>query len=386
MGVGEKRKNRIPNPRGACFILLMPEGEKCVVLHYVGYDRDHGGILTVIRTLAAAGDFDSVLGVNPSFRQEAKPALAIRAFGRIEGERIGLRPMLKASVLALRARGWLRADRARIFHGHSRAGLLIALWLRLLGERRVLASVHSYGRQRWFYRAAAKMMGARLYWLGPAMKRYYGVESSGWEHCVPDCVPAARGPSPGPRRSSGQEICFGCVGALVPVKQWELVLAALALVPPGLPLRVLHAGGTDGSAESADYERRLRQRADELGVSSRIEWRGQVSAMETVYAEIDCLVVAARREASSVAALEAAAAGVPTLASDVAGTRDLVEKAKLGWLFPADDAAALAGRMTALATGSELGAWRRDDEAMRFFTAPVVASRWAEIYRRLLAA
>ena len=35
---------------------------------------------------------------------------------------------------------------------------MVALWLARAGERRVVVSVHCYGRQRWFYRWAARQL------------------------------------------------------------------------------------------------------------------------------------------------------------------------------------------------------------------------------------
>ena len=67
----------------------------------------------------------------------------------IYGERISLGNFWCARSVALAVRRWLQAEPGRVFHGHSRAGLLVGLWLRLLGERRVVVSVHCYGRQRW---------------------------------------------------------------------------------------------------------------------------------------------------------------------------------------------------------------------------------------------
>ena len=68
----------------------------------------------------------------------------------------------------------------RIFHGHSRAGLLVGLWLRLFGGERVVVSVHCHGRQKWFYRWAALVLGERMVWLTPAMKAHYDVGARTW--------------------------------------------------------------------------------------------------------------------------------------------------------------------------------------------------------------
>ncbi len=333
--------------------------------------------------MAAENRFRCLLGVNPDFSSSRIPALECLRLPPVAGETINLTNAFRARRVAGAVGRWLRGDERRIFHGHSRAGLLVALWLRAAGERRVAATVHCYGRQRGFYHWAARRLAGRIWWLTPGMKRYYGVSGAdSWEDCVPACIP----PGVAPARAGGRPpggVRFGCVGALVPFKEWELVLRALAEIPRAVPLRVVHAGCEDGSPESARYAAWLRQVASELGVADRIEWRGEVNAMAAFYAELDCLVIAAQREGCSVAALEAGAAGVPVLAADVMGNRDLLAAARLGWLFPAGSAGALAERMIALATTAELAGWQRDEAALRPFTAPAVAGKLVELYGRL---
>lgn len=362
----------------------MPAAEKLTVLHYVGYDADRGGIVSVVRALAGVGRFACVLGMNRGCVQERTPPLAVLELPRIAGEKIGVVPAMRALVVARAVREWLRSGPSRIFHGHSRAGLLVALWLAFLGERRVAVTVRTFGRQQWFYRWAAGRLGQRLYWLGPAMKRHYGVGTETWSGCLPDCVPDSA-VCPARVRPVRRMVTFGCAGTLVPWKKWELVLQALACVPREVPLRGRHVGSEDGSVESRAYAARLRRLGEKLGVADRWEWRGAAGDMASFYGEIDCLIVPSPLEASSVAALEAIAAGVPVLASAASGTRDLVVRCGGGWLFAANSAEALGQRMVALASGPELAAWRRDDGGVAEFTASRVAATHLAVYQALLA-
>jgi len=357
---------------------------KPVVLHYTGYAADGGGVFAVLRALAGAGRFRCLLGVDPAFVQRGRPRLPVWRGPAIRGDRIDGRTAARALAVAWRVRRWLRRGPRRVCHMHSRAGLLVALWLALLGERRVVVTVHVFGRQRWFYRWAAARLGDRLHWLGPAMKRHYRIGTEDWSRCLPDCVPdaamqpARRGPVHAP-------VTFGCAGALVPVKRWDLVVEALASVPRDLRLRVVHVGADDGSAASRAYAENLQRRTRELGIADHMEWRGPADDMAAFFREIDCLIVASPWEASSVAALEAMAAGVPVLAADGSGTRDLIERCHGGWPFPARSAAALGGRMAALVRGTELAEWRRDEAALAGFTASRSAADHLAVYETLLA-
>lgn len=354
------------------------------VLRYVGYTSDAGGILAVIRTLEATRCFRTILGVSPGFQQTGTPSLRLWRGPRVSGERIGFLNAVRCLGVAWRVRRWLRRGGGRVFHGHSRAGLLVALWLWLLGETRVVASVHCLGRQRWFYRMAARLLGARLVWLGPAMKEHYGLfDQTSWSNCIPDCVQLETALPGADRRQHEPGLHVGCVGALVAIKQWELVLRALAELPVGSSVALVHAGGEDGSAESTAYAAHLRQVAAELGIETRVEWCGPVRDMRWFYSRVDVLVVASRWEASSVAALEAAAAGVPVIAPNAGGTRDLVRTAHAGWLFRADDATDLAKLLGRLAGEDARQTFQIGREEMNRFAAPVVAEQWERLYGEL---
>lgn len=356
---------------------------KPTVLHYTGSARDGGGIHAVVRSLAAAGGFRCILGVNPRLEQRYSPRLHLWRGPALNADRIGPVTAWRALGVAWRVRRWLRRGPHRIFHGRSRAGLLVVMWLRLLGARRAVATVHAFGRQRWFYRLAARWLKGRVYWLGPAMMAHYRIGGRDWSACLPDCVPpSARRPLK--TRVLGRPLIFGCAGALVPVKNWELVVRAVATIPPEVAVRVVHAGGEDGTAASAAYAARLRRESEEPGIAGRIEWRGVVTDMGAFFDEINCLIVPSRWEASSVAALEAIATGVPVLASGASGTRDLVERCQGGWLFPADSAEALGQRMMALSRGSDLSTWRRNEAGLDEFTAPRSAEAHAAAYRSLI--
>ena len=353
------------------------------VLHHLGADDDRGGIVSVVRTIAGEGGFSSILGVGPGFVQRRAPPLETLVLPPLAGDCIGLFNLWRARATARAVQTWLHADAQRIFHARSRPGLLVAWWLHGWEEVRFVASVHWFGRQRWFYRLLARRLGRRLIWLGPAMKRYYDLADTGWDGCIPDCVRlAAFSPDAKPIRKDG-EVMYGCVGCLTRVKEWERVLHALALLPADSPVRVEHAGGEDGTAADKDYARELRELTMQLGLESRVRWCGPSRDITEFLARIDCLVVASGREASSVAALEALAAGVPVLAAEAAGTRDLIKETDGGWLFRTGDFVDLARQMEELATDGGLRAKRISPEGLKRFSSRIVAAQWADVYRQV---
>lgn len=355
-------------------------------LHYIGGNSDRGGIVSVIRALATTGDFECVLGVNPGFRPNRVPALRWNEFPPLDGERISLAQFWRARMVAQTIIAWLDERPHRVFHGHSRAGLLVSLWLRRKGESRSVTSVHCYGRQRWFYRWAARQLGADLFWLTPAMKEHYGVpDASSWGQCIPGCVPTLGTTQEAVNRRATGRIVLGGVGALVAWKSWHLILEALRMLPPTQRQRICfrHIGTVDGTASSENYARQLREQTVAEGLSHIVEWRGEQPSSAPLLGEIDYLVVASRREPFSVAMLEALAAGVPVLAADSGGARDVIVPGRNGWLFSSGEAIDLARRFTQLLDRPP-DPMRVDPEALRRFTASTVAREWTAVYDRSL--
>jgi glycosyltransferase involved in cell wall biosynthesis len=357
------------------------------VLHYVGYDSDRGGIVSIVRALRGEQGFRSVLGVNRGFRQLRQPPVPVVEFPPLEGERLGPGTFWRARRVARLAQDWLNSGAVRVFHGHSRAGLAVALWLSLLGERRAVASVHCYGRQRWFYRWAARRLGGRLFWLSPSMKRHYGCGAQDWEQCIPGCV----SPGPAPRKPGGaapQVVRLGGIGALVPWKRWDLVLEAMAAVPAQARDRMhfAHIGAEDGSPASSRCRAALAGRTRELGLGASVEWLGEQPSAGEFLRTIDCLVIASECEPFSISMLEALAAGVPVLAADSGGARDVVVPPSNGWLFRSGDARDL-GRMLAMLTqGDALRDANPGQGGLGRFAADRVAAQWAGVYRGLSGA
>ncbi len=362
-----------------------PFGAEPTVLHYLGYDDDRGGIVSVVRALEHAGSFTSVLGVNPGFRQERTPPLLTTEFPAIAGEIINLGTILRARTVAKAVRAWLDAAPDRIFHGHSRAGLLVGLWLMRGGERRVVVSVHCYGKQRWFYRWAAQQLGDRLFWLSPAMRRYYRLENSDtWAQCIPGCLPSVDRPVV--RHASTDGIVrIGGVGTLVPWKRWHLVLDAMKRIPRARRerLRFIHVGGDDGTPESRRYAEALKTQTKALRLEELVEWRGPQPSVDSLWSEIDALVVATHREPLSVAMLEALAAGVPVLAANSGGARDVLTPPHNGWFYQSGDVPDLARLLTMLIETDALRRISVEPEPLRLFTAEHVAHQWAEVYARV---
>ncbi|WP_164885208.1 glycosyltransferase [Rubrivivax rivuli] len=154
-------------------------------------------------------------------------------------------------------------------------------------------------------------------------------------------------PTP-PARTAADPFVFLTLGTLVPAKGMDLLLQALALLPPSLPVQ-LHIGG-DGPEREA-----LQALAASLGLQSRVRWLGALApaAVPAALAACHAFVLASRHESFGVVLVEALMAGRPVLATRCGGPADIVGPGD-GALVAVDDAPALAEVMQALVRGERV--------------------------------
>jgi len=129
---------------------------------------------------------------------------------------------------------------------------------------------------------------------------------------------------------------LGTVGRLVPIKDHPTLIHALGLLPGGDRAPHLLVVG--------DGERRqtLQELVQRLDLGSRIHFLGWRDDLEAILPELDVVICCSKNEGTPVALIEAMAAGVPVLSTDVGGVGDLVTHGETGWLIPPGDPTALA--------------------------------------------
>lgn len=96
--------------------------------------------------------------------------------------------------------------------------------------------------------------------------------------------------------------------------------------------------------------------AEKLGIGSRVVshgWLGR-SALRGLYQEADLLVFPSRYEGMPNVVLEAGATGLPTVATRIAGTEEIIVEGENGFLVEVDDEAGLAARIADLVTDERL--------------------------------
>jgi glycosyltransferase involved in cell wall biosynthesis len=86
--------------------------------------------------------------------------------------------------------------------------------------------------------------------------------------------------------------------------------------------------------------------------------------------------------------MEAMSAGIPVVATDIPGNRDLVVDGETGWLVPVGDAAGFAGRTNQLLDdpqqAAQVGAAAKD-RMLNEFSVELMIQRYEAFYTELMA-
>lgn len=144
------------------------------------------------------------------------------------------------------------------------------------------------------------------------------------------------------------EFAIAAIGQLIPRKGHRYLLDAMA----GLKRRISHVRLIVFG--QGNLEADLREQAARLDLADMVQFAGFRDDLDDYLGGFDLVVHPALREGLGVAMLKAAAAGVPVIAFDVAGSREAVIDGETGILVPPKDAAALENAILQLARDAAL--------------------------------
>lgn len=292
-------------------------------------------------------------------------------------------------LLPLRLARLMRRERIRIVHTHNPGAHLYGLFgARLGGVRPIITTRHGTGY-------SGRKAGTP--WIWNRTDRVIAVSQDTRQRLLERCaVPPERvsvipnGIDLSPYRepldrallrrrlgwSAGEPVA-GTVARLVPEKSQDLMVRAFAhAVAHGRPGRLVLVGDGPCRAE-------LEVLAKGLGLDGRVEFLGFRRDVPSLLRAMDMFALSSRMEGMALTLIEAMASGLPVVATDVGGTREVVQAGITGRLVPAGDLDALALALRALfedeKTRSTLGAAARRAAEERF-SAERMARDYADLY------
>ncbi|NLE83212.1 MAG: glycosyltransferase family 4 protein [Chloroflexi bacterium] len=174
---------------------------------------------------------------------------------------------------------------------------------------------------------------------------------------------------------------IGTVGRLAEQKGYTHLLAALPLVlGRHSETKLVFLG--DGELRS-ELEAQTRQR----GLEGQVEFAGQVKNVQERLQGFDLFVSSSLWEGLPTVIMEAMAAGLPVVATDIAGTREMIADGVNGRLVPCGDPLALADAINEMIENPHLrqkisNAGRL---AVKQFSIDEIAKTYLKLYETLLA-
>ncbi|HRR34696.1 MAG TPA: glycosyltransferase [Kiritimatiellia bacterium] len=177
---------------------------------------------------------------------------------------------------------------------------------------------------------------------------------------------------------------IGFLGRLTRQKGPDLLLDAMREVVVHLPqVQVVFYGDGEMAAE-------LRERAAQEPLAGHVRFAGPYVQSDAVklLREMDVAVLPSRWEGCPYVLLEAFQAGVPVVAADVGGVRDVVRHGENGLCVPPEDAEALGDALLALLRDADLRRALAEGgrATLPAFTLSHMVSRVEQVYRGVCGA
>ncbi len=328
-------------------------------------------LLFTIPNFTTAGSGRAMLNIVERLdRRLFAPAIcASRRGGRLEAEidRLGIpylespftvpaRPLATLAIRARRAAQVFRPHRFALWHSfHYLDDYTEPLVARFAGAKGWIYTKKNmnWNRRSWFLRtllarrvAAQNTDMLREFFSSPLFR--------GKAVLVPRGVDTERFRPGAPRLLALRErlgvapdaIVVGLVAQLVPVKGHPTLIEALSRVPD------VHLW-LAGKELDEKYAGELRRQIRDARLEGRVAFLGDVQDVPSLLAELDIFALPTwdqwRMEGCPVALLEAMSSGLPCVATDIPGSRDIVEPDRSGVLVPPRDAGALAEALGQLA-------------------------------------
>jgi glycosyltransferase involved in cell wall biosynthesis len=362
----------------------------CSELDEIGYRT----VLAAGRVGSGEGSMESVAaeyGVTPRY---------------ISGLQRDIEPLKDAAAIA-RLLAILREFRPHIVHTHTaKAGALGRVAAQLAGSARPRAVVHTYHGHvlRGYFNpavtAAFLQVERRLASVTDALVAVspevrddlvrLGVAPADRITVVRLGLDlAARTAAPPDARATEREalgigddaFVIGWLGRMIEIKRVDDLLRAFGRVRRrGVDAHLVLVG--DGPLRPS-----LEALARELAVEDRTHFLGYRDDVGSLYRAFDVVALTSANEGTPVTLIEALSAGLPAVATDVGGVRDVVEEGASGFVVPARDTAAIADALVRLAEEPELRTRMGADASVAVgnrYAIPRLVSDMDALYRGLL--
>ena len=129
-------------------------------------------------------------------------------------------------------------------------------------------------------------------------------------------------------------VAIAMVGRLAPIKNHAYFFDILASILPNIEHKVKVFIVGDGS-EREDVEKRVKQLNSTFGEC--VQMTSWIEDIGTFNAGMDIICLTSKNEGTPVSLIEAQAAGIPVVTTDVGGVRDIILEGETGFIIPVNN-------------------------------------------------
>lgn len=354
-------------------------------------DLDAGGaerqVAALARHVASAGHIVLVVSVLPV----GVVAAALRDDGIAVASLDVRRPAAGLAAIR-RLRRIVAAFAPDVIHAHMyHANILARIACGWRRQSPVVCTIHSIDDGGWWrqraYRWTDHLHSVTTHVASRGVDRYVGLglvaaARMRWMPNGIDDVPTS--PVDATTTGAAESVPFRWlyVGRLEREKRVDRLLRCFAALVAALPEHSFQLEIVGDGRRRAELEAQAQQ----LGISQRVTFIGFLADPRPQYGEADAFVSVSDREGLPLTLLEAGAAGLPALVTDVGGVTDVISGPGLGWVVPTDEAAILDAMLDVVrCTAAErVGVGARLQERVRaVFAMPQIAAAWMALYREV---
>jgi glycosyltransferase involved in cell wall biosynthesis len=348
-------------------------------------------ILALVRHLSAA-HIESIVGTIKDAPGEIPPLCQQAAAGGLRTAIFESHGKLSSSAVRLLDE-FIRANQVDILHTHGYKADILG-WLGARGTGcKVVSTPHGWSAEAglkvaiyesldrlvFYFLDAVVPLSTDMYTALsrlPGLRRKLQLIGNGVDLSELDAA-ATAATELTPWKQSGDHI-IGYIGQLIPRKNVDVLIRAFHLLPFA-NRRLCIVGEGPQRAE-------LENLAARLGESARVRFFGYRTDRLALLRQFDAFVLASQLEGTPRCLLEAMAAGVCVIGSDIPGCRNLIEPGRTGLLFRVGDVGGLAQMLQRLfSEPNQRAALARAGQVLvrAQFSAEAMAARYAELYQRL---
>src|SRR3989338_7277652 len=246
----------------------------------------------------------------------------------------------------------IRADDIDIIHAQTRVTQVMAFWLSRMTGKPFVSTCHGFFKPRWF-RKVFSCWGQGVIAISRGVREHlikdFNVNPDS-VHLVPNgidmsCYPFTDEVLRRQKRvqwSVDGSPVIGIIARLSDVKGIDVLIRAMPSVVASFPRVWLMIVG------QGPQENDLRMLVDQLGLEKSVDFRSTVQSTADILPAFDVFVMPSLQEGLGLSVMEAMAAGISVVASNVGGLPDLVKDGQTGFLTPVGDSAALGKRINAM--------------------------------------